>query len=219
MDEVPPSPVGSRGKLQMSTYNVPYLRAPEINEQRPHKTKVSIVEEEDVQRHQKGKGLTPLHPVLLDQDNDITINDIERIVEKASTFQNSSKSFKQIKEELQEVNEIIQEFMEGKNLHENENEHGSSNWEVNNLEENNRMKVLMAIMSDHKDRVNQMGSLMEKDIPRLCEDWKRSCKDIMNGALDRLAPLWEVNHQIPLIDGNKRYKYHVSRCPDSLKMS
>jgi len=27
MDEVPPSPVGSRGKLQMSTYNVPYLRA------------------------------------------------------------------------------------------------------------------------------------------------------------------------------------------------
>jgi len=39
----------------------------------------------------------------------------------------------------------------------------------------------------------------------------------MNGALDRLLPLWEVNHQIPLIDGNKRYKYHVSRCPDSLK--
>ena len=76
--------------------------------------KVSIVEEEDVQRHQKGKGLTPLHPVLLDQDNDITINDIKRIVEKASTFQNSSKSFKQIKEELQEVDKIVQEFMEEK---------------------------------------------------------------------------------------------------------
>ena len=72
-------------------------------------------------------------------------------------------------------------------------------------------------MSNHKDRVNQMGPLTEKDIPQLCEDWKTSCKDIMNGALDRLLPLWEVNHQIPLIDGNKRYKYHVSRCPDSLK--
>jgi len=96
---------------------------------------------------QKGKGLTPLHPVLLDQDDNITINDIERIIEKASTFQNSSKSFKQIKEELQEVDKIVQEFMEEKNLHENENECGSSNREVNNPEENNRMnKVLMAIM-------------------------------------------------------------------------
>ena len=76
----------------------------EVNKQRPHKTKVSIVEEEeDVQRHQKGKGLTPLHPVLLDQDNNITINDIKRIVAKASTFQNSSKSLKQIKEELHEL--------------------------------------------------------------------------------------------------------------------
>ena len=104
--------------------------------------KVSVVEEEDVQRHQKGKGLTPLHPVHWIR---ATINDIERIVEKASTFQNSSKSLKQIKEELQEVDEIIQEFIEGKNPHGNGNEHESSNWEVNNLEENNRMnEVLMA---------------------------------------------------------------------------
>jgi len=102
------------------------------------------------------------------------------------------------------VDKIVQEFMEGKNLHENENEHGSSNQEVNNPEGNNRMnEVLMAIMSDHKDRVNQMGSLTEKDIPRLCKDWKRSCKDIMNGAPDRLLPLQEVNHQIPLIDRTK----------------
>jgi len=114
----------------------------------------------------KRKGVNPLHPVLLDQDDNITINDIKRIVEKASTFQNSSKSFKQIKEELQEVDKIVQEFMEGKNLQENENECRSSNQEVNNPEENNRMnKVLMAVMSNHKDRVNQMGSLTEKDIP------------------------------------------------------
>ena len=39
----------------------------------------------------------------------------------------------------------------------------------------------------------------------------------MNGAPDRLPPLWEVNHQIPLIDRNKRYKYHMLRCPNSLK--
>jgi len=75
----------------------------------------------------------------------------------------------------------------------------------------------MAIISDHKDRVNQMGPLMEKDIPRLRKNWKKSCKDIMNGAPERLLLLWEVNHQIPLINGHKRYKYHMSRCPDSLK--
>jgi len=39
----------------------------------------------------------------------------------------------------------------------------------------------------------------------------------MNGAPEILPPLWEVNHQIPIIDENKRYKYHVFRCPDSLK--
>jgi len=56
--------------------------------------------------------------------------------------------------------------MEGKNHYRNDNECESPNWEVNNLEENNRMnEVLMAIMSDHKDRVNQMGPLTEKDIP------------------------------------------------------
>ena len=58
----------------------------EVNEQRPHKMKVSVVEEGDAERHQEGKGLTPSHPVLLDQNDDITINDIERTVEKASTF-------------------------------------------------------------------------------------------------------------------------------------
>jgi len=116
------------------------------------------------------------------------------------------------------VDKIVQEFMEGKNLCRNEDEYESSNPEVNKLEENNRMnKVLMAVMSDHKDRVNQMGPLMEKDIPQLHEEWKKSCKDIMNGAPERLPLLQEVNHQIPLINKHKRYKYHMSRCPDSLK--
>jgi len=63
------------------------------------------------------------------------------------------------------VDEIVQEFLKGKNLHGNEEEQEHSYWEINNLEENNRMnKVLMAIMSNHKDRVNQLGSLTEEDI-------------------------------------------------------
>jgi len=56
--------------------------------------------------------------------------------------------------------------MKGKDLCGNEDENKNLGWEVNNLEERNRMnEVLMAIMGDHKNKVNQMGSLMEKDIP------------------------------------------------------
>ena len=69
------------------------------------------------------------------------------------------------------MDEIIQEFIKGKNLHENEVENKNLGWEVNNLEERNRInEVLMAIMGNHKNKVNQMGSLMEKNIPQLCEE-------------------------------------------------
>jgi len=125
-----------------------------------------MTEEEDVKRHQEGKGLTLSLPILLEKNNNITINDIERIVEKAPTFQDSSKNSKQIREELQEVDKIVQEFMKGKNLCGNEDKNKNLSQEVNNPEERNRMnEVLMAIMSNHKNKVNQMGSLMEEDIP------------------------------------------------------
>ena len=39
----------------------------------------------------------------------------------------------------------------------------------------------------------------------------------MNGAPPRLPPLREINHHIPLIDQNKRYMYHLPRCPDAVK--
>ena len=62
-----------------------------------------------------------------------------------------------------------------------------------------------------------MGSLSQEDITCLCEEWIKSYKDIMQGALDELPLLQEVNHHIPLIDKKKRYKYHPPRCLDSLK--
>jgi hypothetical protein len=45
----------------------------------------------------------------------------------------------------------------------------------------------------------------------------KSNEDIMNGAPEWLPPLREVNHRIPIMDENKRYKYHSPRCPDFLK--
>ena len=82
----------------------------------------------------------------------------------------------------------------------------------------NRMNsILMAVMEDQPRKMNQHGSLTEKDIPRLCEEWMRSCEDIMKGAPERLPPLRDINHHIPLVDEKKRYKYHNPRCLDSLK--
>ena len=57
------------------------------------------------------------------------------------------------------------------NLHGNKERNKKPSWEVNNLEERNSMnEVLMAVMSNHKNKVNQMGSLMEKDIAQLCKN-------------------------------------------------
>ena len=39
----------------------------------------------------------------------------------------------------------------------------------------------------------------------------------MQGVPERLLPLQKVNHEIPLIDKERRYHYHSLRCPDSLK--
>jgi hypothetical protein len=45
----------------------------------------------------------------------------------------------------------------------------------------------------------------------------KSCEDIMRGAPEWLLPLRKVNHRIPLVDEDKRYKYHSPRCLDLLK--
>lgn len=39
----------------------------------------------------------------------------------------------------------------------------------------------------------------------------------MSGVPEELPPFREINHTIPLIDEGKLYKYHLPRCPDSLK--
>ncbi|KXN91596.1 hypothetical protein AN958_12890 [Leucoagaricus sp. SymC.cos] len=39
----------------------------------------------------------------------------------------------------------------------------------------------------------------------------------MQGLPEKLLLFCEVNHEIKLIDGNKRYKYHLPHCPQSLR--
>ena len=42
-------------------------------------------------------------------------------------------------------------------------------------------------------------------------------QDLFQPVPPGLPPLREVNHTIPLIDDNKRYSYHLPRCPEALR--
>jgi hypothetical protein len=61
------------------------------------------------------------------------------------------------------------------------------------------------------------GKLTEADIPRLRQQWMESCQELLNGVPEELPPMRGVNHHILLIDDNKRYNYHLPRCPDAFK--
>ena len=74
-------------------------------------------------------------------------------------------------------------------------------------------EVLLAVMDMNLNELNED----KEELPDLRKKWVESAADILTGAPPHLPPLREVNHKIPLIDENKRYNYHLPRCPDSLK--
>ena len=47
--------------------------------------------------------------------------------------------------------------------------------------------------------------------------WIERNKDIMSGVPAVLPPLRDINHEIPLVDDQKQYKYYRARCPDAMK--
>jgi hypothetical protein len=60
--------------------------------------------------------------------------------------------------------------------------------------------ILFAMCKDFAGKAKAKGPLTDKDIPRLREEWKNACQDILGGAPDHLPPLREINHHIPLVD-------------------
>jgi hypothetical protein len=77
--------------------------------------------------------------------------------------------------------------------------------------------VLFAICEDLASKAKAEGRLTKEDLPRLREEWKQSCQDILNGVPDKLPPLREINHHIPLVDDEKKYNYYLPKCPDSMR--
>ncbi len=59
--------------------------------------------------------------------------------------------------------------------------------------------------------------LQEEDIPRLCQGWHDEFEDLLQGVPEEMPPFRVVNHEIPLIDAEKKYQYHLPRCPNLLK--
>ena len=72
---------------------------------RGHKA-TSMIEEDNIDQHRPGKGLPSSFPVLLEEGEDITIEDIERMVDKATNLDKNGKDLKQLREELHELDKI-----------------------------------------------------------------------------------------------------------------
>ncbi|KAF8222247.1 hypothetical protein L208DRAFT_1323692 [Tricholoma matsutake] len=61
------------------------------------------------------------------------------------------------------------------------------------------------------------NTFKQAHLPHLREEWKQSCQDILNGVPDKLPPLRDINHHIPLVDEKKKYNYYLPKCPDSMR--
>ncbi|KIM74949.1 hypothetical protein PILCRDRAFT_14012 [Piloderma croceum F 1598] len=75
-------------------------------------------------------------------------------------------------------------------------------------------EALLAVMDANLNKLKEE----EEVLPDLHKQWMENAADILGGAPNRLPPLREVDHKIPLIDGNMKYNYHLPRCPDTLKL-
>ncbi|KAF8234093.1 hypothetical protein L208DRAFT_1263549 [Tricholoma matsutake] len=78
-------------------------------------------------------------------------------------------------------------------------------------------KRLDTVIGHLASKAYSKGPLSKKDLPHLREEWKQSCQDILSRVPDKLPPLREINHHIPLVDEKKKYNYYLPKCPDSMR--
>ena len=78
-------------------------------------------------------------------------------------------------------------------------------------------KMMSESSKQHLTAIKTKEKLTEKDIPQLRNRWFQEYKHQLGGMVNRLPPLWEVNHRILLIEESKHYAYHLPRCADALK--
>jgi hypothetical protein len=78
-------------------------------------------------------------------------------------------------------------------------------------------EALFAICEELSTKTRAQGTLGKADLPCLWEEWLLTCQDILQGVPKRLPPMREINHQILLVDEDKKYHYHLPWCPDLMR--
>jgi hypothetical protein len=57
----------------------------------------------------------------------------------------------------------------------------------------------------------------EEDLANLRQGWHNRYQDIMQGVPNKLPPLRAVNHEINLVDPDKKYMYYLPHCPATVR--
>ncbi|PBK90133.1 hypothetical protein ARMGADRAFT_873637, partial [Armillaria gallica] len=78
------------------------------------------------------------------------------------------------------------------------------------------------MINDHRRkwipcRGKEKAEYTEEDILELRQCWHDDYEELLQGVPESMPPFREVNHEILLIDTERRYHYHLPRCPNSLK--
>ena len=55
------------------------------------------------------------------------------------------------------------------------------------------------------------------DYPSLRAQWMERITDLISRVPPKVPPFHQINHEINLIDPNKRINYWLPKCPDALK--
>ena len=56
--------------------------------------------------------------------------------------------------------------------------------------------------------------LRDNGIPQLHKGWDDNITDLVSGIPLKLPPIWEVNHEINLVDPEKCIHYQLPKCPE-----
>jgi hypothetical protein len=122
--------------------------------------------EDDNGRYRENRGIPQVIPVLM-EDDDISIDNSEQMVEEISIINSRTKTYSQTQKDLEELDKIIQEFSREKRTQKyvlgKQYKRNFQPREVNTSSRTN--EVLMAAMRETINKTNQKGLLMREDIP------------------------------------------------------
>jgi len=70
-----------------------------------------------------------------------------------------------------------------------------------------------------EDKHRQENSLRDEEahLAKLRQDWHDKFQDILQGVPEKLPPLRAVNHEINLVEPNKKHMYYLPRCPATVR--